>query len=356
MSHDYVTQNVFGYGSIVKHRAVFKTLYQPLLAADVDKVYFLINTQQIKQAKLPANCRTVIISFHTEYYNYNDLIDFFNQHRDCNFMLLSDGVPSDIWPANVAYIQWISYGLQLALADTIHGHATSIEPRTKSISSLSFRHEFHKAAITAYLVNEVADSILSWHDCQFDSLYYTNETFDNFPRIQYYLNSPAFTSIGKIVPDEFNITINSPIANGCWKSPAYLHCKFNLTNESVYNTQFANGRYTTPYLTEKTWKPLLAAQPFIPVGQAGTLDYLSKLGLVFDYGIDLTYDECIQDYNRMEKLYDLLDHISEINYSTAQESANYNLNMIVNGTFNKNCTEHNLQQVDSIISWIKQHG
>lgn len=348
---DYVTPNVIGTWLQVKSNDLFKSLYSPLVDLDLSSLYFMLNVQSVDALIVPKPQSRIVISFHTEYYNYSKLLEFFNKNSTCQFLLLSDGIKSNIWPDNVTYVTWISYGYQIELAKSIHGHCTHLEPRTHIFSSLSYRHEFHKAAVTAYLINEYsADQyIMSWHDQQLGEIYYKDENFSHYLRIQHYLCSDKFTQLGTVKLDSFK---NRPIDNGNWKIPAYLNCQFNLTNESIYNVEFSNGRYTTPYLTEKTWKPLLAAQPFLPIGQAGTFNYLTALGLVFDYGFDISYDQCQQDYDRMEKIYLMLDQIKNIDRSQAQQSADYNLHTIVSGEFGKNCVKYNIQQMNLIDEWI----
>lgn len=353
MFGDYIEPNIWG--SNVK----LPKVYEALNDIDLKSVYFLLNTINIDTVFIPKDVNKILISFHTEYYNFTKLTEFFNQHSDKQFLFLSDGMPSDIWPSNVTYLTWISYGEQLEHAIRIHGYNSTDYKKDYFISSLSYRHEFHKAAVTAYLINEYTDYLISWHDRCLDELYYLSETFDDFPRIKTYLTSDKFKKLGTVTYDSFDDSINMPLLNGNWNNPAYLNAELNLTNESVFNTEFSllgkNCNYTTPYLTEKTWKPLLASQPFLAVGQANTYSYLSELGLVFDYGIDLSYDQIPQDFVRMEKLFDLLDQLrDEQNVDQAKDCAKYNLNVIVSGQFNENCKRKNVDQIEKINEWVKK--
>jgi len=350
---DYIPQNIIGTKEIIKH-----TLYQPLIELDLDSVYFLLNIQNITTVKVPQHYKNVIISFHTEYYNYFDLLEFFKKYSDINFLLLSDGNPSNIWPENVTYAQWISYGYQLEQMNEMYGHCQKQHPKTRLFSSLSLREEFHKSAITAYLINEYPDSLISWHAWSDKQHYWKQEGYYIPDVAEKYLSSPAFNNIGTITIDSFNKDINSPMNNGQWSNPAYLNCEFNLTNESIYNTEFdinIKGIYTTPYLTEKTWKPLLAKQPFLPVGQANTLSFLTKLGMKFDYGFDLKYDSIQEDFTRLENLFKLLDELKNIDdFTQARNSAEYNLEMIISGDFNKNCVKNNILQLKKIKEWYER--
>lgn len=77
----------------------------------------------------------------------------------------------------------------------------------------------------------------------------------------------------------------------------------------VVETHFDND---TIFLTEKTFKPILNLQPFIIIGNPGSLDLLKKLGYkTFSDVIREDYDEEIDHRDRMSKLlkisYDLCE-------------------------------------------------
>jgi hypothetical protein len=367
MLKDYVQQDVFGNWNQIKDSSIIKTLYLLLAQLDWQSMYFLLNVQSINYVKIPSDYKNIVISFHTEYYDYYLLIDFFKKYSDCNFLLLSDGIlHENIWPNNVTYVQWISWGEQLKLANEIYGHNISNRNPKKKLSSLSSRHEFHKAAITGYLINEYSESdyIISWHDIRYEKiLYHLDAQFSSTNTINNYLISDRFVNLKTTSPDGYEQKNNTAILNGNWQTTAYLDCAINLTNESIFNSNFSYDnkclKYTTPYLTEKTWKPLLARQPFLPIGQYQTLAHLSDLGMHFNYGLDVNaFDSCIADFSRLEKVFDLLDIIKNISVEDLIEmtstSAEYNLHIIVNGIFKKNCDSKNASQVEKINSWIKE--
>ena len=349
---DYIPQDMMGTDitqlDCIPLVDVAHDLYQPLTQFTWPSTYFMLNLQSA-DVTIPKDCDRVVISYHTEYYNYDELCDLFIEHDTIKFLLLSDGAPSDIWPDNVTYVQWISYGHQLELMWKTHGHCTEQHERTIKFSSLSFRSDYHKAAVTAYLMNEHPDSVLSWHAVEYKERYWKASDFPD--RIQTYLNSDVLQN--KVTLDSFDQTKNYAVMNGEWRHPAYLNAEINLTNESVYNTEFANSRlYTVPYLTEKTWKPLMAGQPFLPVGQAHTLSYLQSLGMKFDYGFDCAYDDCEQDFTRLEKLFDVLQQLkTHDDFAQARESALYNQQLIVSGKFKANCVSHNKSQIKLIKAW-----
>ena len=364
--NDYIPQLVVGQYTEISNRGIFKNTYNPFTELSWGNTYFLLNVQLIEKVSLPTNCTQVVISFHTEYYNYYTLVDFFNKYPTCKFLLLSDGDNTNIWPDNVMYVQWVTWGDQLDVAIAVHGVNTDIRLPTKKVSSLSSRHEFHKAAITSYLINNYKSDeyIMSWHDIRYSSVpYYLHDNFKiQSDRINECINSELFNNIIPTTPDGYTQKQNNPISNGNWRTGAYIDCAINLTNESVFNSRFLYNNcpheYTTPYLTEKTWKPLLARQAFIPIGQYNTISHLSKLGMNFEYGLNLSFDNRIMEFERIEEIYTLLDTIKEIDINKLnrqlQPVADFNLNLITSGQFQKNCKEFNMQQLDKITDWLNE--
>ena len=76
----------------------------------------------------------------------------------------------------------------------------------------------------------------------------------------------------------------------------YQNAYFNF----VVETHFDND---TIYLTEKTFKPILNLQPFIVIGNPGTLALLKDLGYkTFEDVIKETYDKQTDHRDRMSSL------------------------------------------------------
>lgn len=70
---------------------------------------------------------------------------------------------------------------------------------------------------------------------------------------------------------------------------SYLHI--------VTETKFENAK--TPFFSEKTWRPILNLQPFIMMGNTGSLEKLHELGFkTFSPFIDETYDQVTDDIER----------------------------------------------------------
>lgn len=356
--YDYIDQNVIG--SNLDLEQICGGLYSPLATLDWTDTCFALNVQRLNEINIPTDqFKKIVISYHTEYFNTYDLYDFFIKNNDCRFLLLHDGVPESTWPNNVTSIQWISWAQQLDVAMAVHGISDAVMPATKIVSSLSNRHEFHKAAVTAFLQKHVASDqyVLSWHDARWDDIYYLKPDFFMPPEIR---DLVLDTDFQHQMPIKFDTDFNqSPVANGNWHHSAYEQCGVNLTNESVFNSSgMINqkpGPLSGPYLTEKTWKPLLAGRPFIPVGQKNTIQSLEQLGLTFDWGIDLGFDHVDADFDRMLGIYQCLEqlitHSPNALVARSKDSCEHNLEWIRSGNFKLSCDRKNSSQVERISRW-----
>jgi len=191
--HDYVDQNVVG-KNLDLHK-VCGGLYGLLDDLNCSDIWFALNVQQLSLVKIPTHqFKKIVISYHTEYFDVHDLHDFFQANLDCEFLFLHDGIPETLWPVNVTSVQWISWGQQLDVAIGTYGIADAVMPVTKLVSSLSNRHEFHKAAVTAFLQKHFCPDqlILSWHDNRQRDLYYLDPDFFMPESIQNLVLDPVF--------------------------------------------------------------------------------------------------------------------------------------------------------------------
>jgi hypothetical protein len=356
--YDYIDRNVTG--TNIDLIQACEGLYSPFTSLPWADVWFALNVQRLNEVKIPTDLfKRIVISFHTEYFNTYDLCEFFVKNSDCEFLLLHDGFPESTWPINVTAMQWISWGQQLDVAIAAHGINDAVIPATKVISSLSNRHDFHKASVTAFVQRyfNLDQYILSWHDARWDDIYYLDPDFFMPDKIRNLVLNPAFQNQTTI---KFDMNFNqSPVANGNWQHPAYEQCAVNLTNESVYNSLGMINQQPSPlsgpYFTEKTWKPLLAGRPFIPVGQKNSIESLKQLGLNFDCGLDLSFDQMPEDFDRMLGIYQCLDGLTTTDpmdiVNRSRDSCEHNLEWIRSGNFRRKCDIANLVQFEKIIKW-----
>jgi hypothetical protein len=142
--------------------------------------------------------------------------------------------------------------------------------------------------------------------------------------------------------------------------PAYQQAAIHLTNESFHYSLMQEGKKKSivpgPHLTEKTFKCLLGGTAFIPVGQFETYSSLEELGMEFDYGLALSFDQDSGNLSRMTKMVDLIKSLNNYSkeelYAMTRSSSEYNQNLVTSRTFFKNCdivNQNTLAQLQKIV-------
>jgi hypothetical protein len=100
------------------------------------------------------------------------------------------------------------------------------------------------------------------------------------------------------------------------------HNDHKLINKDFFQNAYWNfvveTHFTqhTVFLTEKTFKPILNLQPFIIIGNPGSIKLLQQLGyMTFGHVIDERYDNTIDHKERMKELYRLSFCIADRTHS-----------------------------------------
>ncbi len=158
-------------------------------------------------------------------------------------------------------------------------------------------------------------------------------------------------------------------ANLPWNFPGEtdhpMHsCWLSLFNESAESLAYlvtetvATGR--RHHLTEKTFKPICLAMPFVMVSTAGSLEYLRSYGFkTFDRVWDESYDLEINDEKRLIKIADLLKHLDSLSVVEKQDLFNqtlpivqHNYNHFYNGAFESILWQELTEMLSSIADFF----
>ena len=312
-------------------------------------IFFGLNLQWPK-FDLPESYTKYFLSFHTEYLHLEWVIEQAKKVYPKKIILATDYeiIPSDYWPNNITTIQWITVHKQIDLllhiTSTVDG---IIKPKYK-ISSLSFRVSQYKKFITAYLLKHFAknDMILTYHN-NLGKI----EDHHGYPPEFSFLDGLDIDHLTKTLinfDDNFSGSVG-PVGNGNWINDAYRDALINLTNESFhYSGTIFNNKpdyWPGPYITEKTFKPLLAGRPLLAVGQYQTYEYLTRLGFDVNFGFDRSYDQDPGDLTRIGKIFKLLDAINQTTidklFDSSVEAVKFNLEWIQSGNFYQHCQDIN---------------
>jgi hypothetical protein len=311
---------------------------------------------------LPATYQRYFLSFHTEYMDIAWVMEQARRVYPAPILLVTDYdiEKNSVWPENITVIKYVTLHKQLDKATNDIGIATKIKPPCYKISSLSYRITQYKKFVTAYLLQHFnhSDMILTYHN-NVGKL----EDHHGYPDGYPYLDQLELESLTKTLinfeDDSESINI-SPVANASWQMAPYRDAWINLTNESWhYSRTILDGHdfyYPGPYLTEKTFKPLLAGRPFLAVGQYNTYKTLKELGLSVDFGFDTGYDRDTGDLTRIKGIFSAIDYIQNTNldhlFQSAIDAVRHNLNYIRNNNLFVHCEDLNTESVKRIKDFI----
>ena len=166
------------------------------------------------------------------------------------------------------------------------GCAYHERPRTRQLTSLSRVHKWWRAATQSEMHRR------GWLDhsyWSYNTVDIGDQPCDNpieifrFSGLESYMN--RFVAGAPYACDQ----LSAQEHNSHWQHVAehFENSYCNIVMETLYDAEQSGGTF----ITEKTFKPIRHAQPFVIFGTAGTLKTLRELGYrTFDHAIDNSYD------------------------------------------------------------------
>jgi hypothetical protein len=183
--------------------------------------------------------------------------------------------------------------------------------RTRDFTCLSRTHKWWRATAVADLQrNDLLDnSFWSYNtDVSIDEEFENNPIEIDVVNIRYGLKE--FVRNGPYTCDSLTATDHNNHALTVNEHYTDSYC--NIVLETHFDTDQSGG----VFLTEKIFKPIKYAQPFVIVGPAGSLRTLRSLGYrTFDHAVDTSYDLIENNTLRWLALLDTLREIKKKNLS-----------------------------------------
>lgn len=180
-------------------------------------------------------------------------------------------------------------------------HQPGVDPhlniRNKQFTALSRIHKWWRATVMSYLHRAGLLSNSYW---SYNTISMGDRPEDNpieiwcFDNLQEYIDN--FVAHAPYSCDQ----LNSDEHNSHWiYSPEHYQDAYcNLVLETMYDAEQSSGAF----LSEKVFKPIRHAQPFIVFGTVDSLTTLRELGYrTFDHCLDNSYDQEINNTNRFIK-------------------------------------------------------
>lgn len=301
------------------------------------------------------------LSWHTEQLDTHWLIAQAKQVHPKPILVAYDGTVSktNIWPNNIQFVRFVTLHKQLNIAVSKFGVESNPKIPQYKFSSLSSRYSQYKKFITAFMLSNIEhDSmILTWHN----TLGKDEDKHDHPVGFEWLdsLNLDQLEQKHLInFVDEFDPS--QPIDNTQWKIPPFADALINLTNESYHYSDtrinMMPARYPGPYITEKTYKPILAGRPFVAVSQCETLKMLNELGFDTNFGWNNNYDSDCGDLTRIGKIFNTILEIDSTPIGTLFEQSisavQHNLNHITSGNLHEGCEAINRSAQQVIEDFI----
>ena len=305
---------------------------------------------------LPQGYDYYVLSWQMEHIDF-DWIK--RQQFDVPVIVLSDLKSYDDfkWPKNVTHVRWLYWHYALDQMISLFGTAYQKNIQYKA-SAFCNRITQNKMLITTALLEVLGKenclvSVSDWledknvHDWQPTGRPLLDVLMRTFQ--QKYLGQ-------QIKMDDFTNDQNYQHYTANPAQRAYQEAAIHFTNESFhYSLMEVNGkkyRLPGPHISEKTFKCLLGGTAFVPVGQYDLYQTLEDLGMQFDYGLDLSFDQEPGNLDRMIKLISLIQEIEKYSaqelYEMTRSSSEYNHELVVSHQFYDTCERLNLKSLEMI--------
>ena len=298
--------------------------YKFLTEIDQSKIQLILNTG-LSEFQISKNKQLVIVSTFYESPRYNAVVNSAKLNPDTQFIYLADVNNYDhVYPDNVTFFKYRHW--HLPLMHVLNNIDLSQIPNVKSkkiykkFSSLSYYRRQFRAIITLSLLKyAVNDSIVSWHNLTNDS--YHDELIKSL-KSDVSFNELDWEVLNyKHTIDNYTVNKNYYESNILdFLNPQYQNCLINFSNETdnfgLYWIDDIRYNRPGPFLTEKTWKPLIAGNVLMSTGQPGTYDFLKNdYNIPINYSIDTSFDNVLGDFDRIRQIKNLIESLSTIKLS-----------------------------------------
>jgi hypothetical protein len=302
----------------------FKNFYNFLNHIDSSKVQLLLNMSADSFDDVEITKNILIVSTMSEAPRIDALVKLALDNPSAYFICLSDTNFYNYWvPPNVIVFKYRHW--HVALKVFLENHYQTLVPIksktiTKKFSSLSNFRKQNRAVITACLLTYAHnESVISWHNVPW------NDHHDYL--IKTVVNNPRFANLSwsllnqKYLVDNYDNkskkTNNYTVNMSNFSNKIYQSSLINFSNETtsfgLYNDGNKSYIRPGPFLTEKTWNPLLSGNILFSSAAPFVYDYLKNdYHLPINYSIDLTFDSISGDLDRYEAMCKEIQRLVEI--------------------------------------------
>ena len=322
--------------------------------------YSLINiSTSLEDVKIPQGRSLYIFAWFFEVFNDHWFLEQYYNNPQAEFVILCDMFPNDLVQLHRVKIfnvchhsTWIK-----AIKQMNPGPVTKpLSDRKFKISSLSSRLSEYKFFITSKLLAaDPREVVLRWN-LGFEIRDHDSYIFDNtgYLNIDELLVNKQKLKVTPINQEQF---INNPLNNSLFAHAAYQDTIINSINETQNLSKTPEfGILPTPYISEKTWKPLFAGNAVLFAGQTQTKQRLEKFGFQFDYPWAGIYDKESNDNHRLSIILNNIDWILSLSHQDltdlCYESVMHNVELAWSIQVENLIGENNNQSIGSLKQYL----
>jgi hypothetical protein len=189
-----------------------------------------------------------------------------------------------------------------------------------TVSCLNHRADIHRTLITSLFCENPKFFYTTCSHLDYDYLLNNEEiSVDKFDdefkkliksKVRHFYKKPLIKLDDKLIKNYNNEYYSFKTQNNVLNYLAIQDSFVNLTNETRFYTSLN-------YISEKSFKPIIARRPFIMVGPAGNLAMLKNWGFkTFDKWWDESYDLETNHNERIKKIYELITYILSLDKDT----------------------------------------
>jgi hypothetical protein len=190
---------------------------------------------------------------------------------------------------------------------SIPAEPVNVTPRQYDFTLLSRTHKWWRATVVTDLhrtglldCSQWSYNIIDIGDCEEDNPIEV-DSFDNLRNDMHSFLTHAPYSCDSLSSDQHN-------DHHLTESSHYTNSYFNIVLETHFDADGSGGAF----LTEKTFKPIKHAQPFVVIGAPGSLSALRDLGYrTFDHVIDTGYDTIQNNTQRWQAVKSTIEQIKQ---------------------------------------------
>jgi hypothetical protein len=241
----------------------------------------------------------------------DQLCDHHRLPHDC-YVFISGNTQADLVPGFVFFADHeLFYWRCSRQQPVIPAHA---HPRSHRFTVLSRRHQSWRATVMAWLHQQkiLDQSFWSYNVIGINDGYYRDNPMKDNPirMMPYYPGLPEYVNafLAKAPYTCDTLTDDQHNTHDLLVEQHFQDSYCNIVLETLFDAEQSGGAF----LTEKTFKPIRHAQPFVIFGCANSIRTLNDLGYrTFDHAIDNCYDKCQDNRERFANLTKTITHVHQ---------------------------------------------